>query len=181
MTTGNPTSGDSIGHGPADDEPPLFAAILTPHRSLGQGGFLAVMAAVTGLNLAAALVFSLVGAWPVLPFLGIDVALVYLAFRTNFRQARAFEEVIVTPVEIRVRKVSYHGRSREWRFNTAWTRLTQVVDEDDGQVMSLTLDSGRHKLDIATFLPPVEREGFGKALRLALAEAKRGPTRTTFA
>ncbi|WP_170181975.1 DUF2244 domain-containing protein [Phreatobacter stygius] len=173
-------SGSAAGQGLPDDEPPLFAAILTPHRSLGRTGFIAVMIAVAGLNLAAAAVFSVVGAWPVLPFLGIDVALVYLAFRANYRHARAFEEVVVTPTEIRVRKVAYHGRSREWRFNTAWTRLTEVVDDGDGRVMSLTLDSGRHKLDIATFLPPIEREGFGKALRQALAEAKRGPTRTTF-
>jgi uncharacterized membrane protein len=180
MTPGNPTSVLNSGAVPTDAERPLFAAILTPHRSLGWRGFIAVMALVGGLNLGAALVFAAVGAWPVLPFLGLDVLIVYLAFRANFRQARAFEEVIVTPTEIRVRKVTWHGEQREWRFNTAWTRLTQSVDEEDGQVTSLVLDSGRQRLDIATFLPPIEREGFGKALRLALAEAKRGPTRTLF-
>lgn len=176
MTPGNPTA-TPIHHG---EEAPLFAAILTPHRSLGWTGFIALMAAVGAINLAGAVLFYSIGAWPVVPFLGADVLIIFLAFRANYLHARAFEEVIVTPTEVRVRKVSFHGHAREWRFNTAWTRLNQTVDEDEGQVTGLALDEGRRKLDIATFLPPVEREGFGKALRLALAEAKRGPTRTRF-
>ena len=159
---------------------PLFAAILTPHRSMGWAGFIAVMAAVGAVNLVGAVVFAAIGAWPVLPFLGLDVLIIFLAFRANYRHARAFEEVIVTASEIRVRKVSWRGRTREWRFNTAWTRLRQERDEEDGQVLSLTLDEGRRRLDIATFLPPNEREGFGTALRRALDDARRGPTRTRF-
>jgi len=159
---------------------PLFAAILTPHRSMGWAGFIAVMAAVGAVNLVGAVVFAAIGAWPVLPFLGLDVLIIFLAFRANYRHARAFEEVIVAPHEIRIRKVSWRGQTREWRFNPAWTRLSQTRDEEDGQVLALTLDEGRRRLDIATFLPPVEREGFGDALRLALDEARRGPTRTRF-
>jgi uncharacterized membrane protein len=166
----------------ADDagEAPLFAALLTPHRSMGWPGFIAVMAAVGAVNLVGAVIFASIGAWPVLPFLGLDVLVIFLAFRANYRHARAFEEVIVTPTEIRIRKVTWHGQTREWRFNPAWTRLNQTRDEEDGQVLGLTLDEGRRRLDIATFLPPVEREGFGKALMAALAEARRGPVRTHF-
>ncbi len=161
-------------------EAPLFAALLTPHRSMGWPGFIAVMAAVGAVNLVGAVIFASIGAWPVLPFLGLDVLIIFLAFRANYRHARAFEEVIVTPTEIRIRKVTWHGHAREWRFNPAWTRLRETRDDEDGQVLGLTLDEGRRQLDIATFLPPVEREGFGKALTTALAEARRGPVRTHF-
>ncbi|WP_439573178.1 DUF2244 domain-containing protein [Phreatobacter sp.] len=176
MTAGNITARHD------DDAPdaPLFAAVLTPHRSLGWPGFIAVMVAIGAVNLIGAVIFTAVGAWPVVPFLGLDVLIIFLAFRANYRHARAFEEVIVTPTEIRVRKVSWHGRAQEWQFNPAWTRLTRQIDADDGQVLALTLDEGRRKLDIATLLPPVERDGFGKALGAALAEARRGPTVTRF-
>lgn len=173
MTAGNITAAP-------DPDAPLFAAVLTPHRSLGWPGFMAVMGAIVAANLVGAIVFTAVGAWPVVPFLGLDVLIIFLAFRANYRHARAFEEVIVTAQEIRVRKVSWRGGAREWRFNPAWTRLTQQVDAEDGQVLALTLDEGRRKLDIAGLLPPVERAGFGKALRAALAEARRGPTVTRF-
>lgn len=176
MTAGNITAAPDA----AAEDTPLFAAVLTPHRSLGWPGFIAVMAAVGAVNLVGAVLFTAMGAWPVVPFLGLDVLVIFLAFRANYRHARAFEEVVVTPTAIRVRKVSWHGRAREWLFNPAWTRLTRKVDEEDGQVLSLTLDEGRRKLDIATLLPPVERAEFGQALAAALAEAKRGPTVTRF-
>lgn len=172
MNDANPNS-------PAD--PPLFSAVLTPHRSLGTPGFLALMAAVAILNVIGAAMMFAIGAWPILPFLGLDILVVYLAFRANYLQARAREEVVVTPVEIRVRKISSRGQAREWRFNAAWTRLVSRVDEEDGTVLELTLDEGRRRLPIATFLPPVERKDFGRALMAALHEAKRGPTRTIFA
>jgi uncharacterized membrane protein len=177
MSTGNTDA--AMVHDGAE-EAPLFAALLTPHRSMGWPGFIAVMTAVGAVNLVGAVIFTSIGAWPVLPFLGLDVLVIFLAFRANYRHARAFEEVIVTPTEIRIRKVTWHGHAREWRFNPAWTRLRQTRDEEDGQVLGLTLDEGRRRLDIATFLPPVEREGFGRALTAALAEARRGPVRTHF-
>lgn len=169
MQSGNPTH-DALD--PA--ERPLFTAILRPYRSLGWSGFIALMAAVAALNIAGAIVFFVAGAWPVLPFLGLDVLVVWLAFRANYLAARAYEEVIVTPLEIIVRRVDRRGRSAEWRFNPAWTRLTETRDSDGELIVGLTLDEGRRKLDIAGLVPPVERVGFAKALRVALADAKLG-------
>ncbi len=74
-------------------EPTLFSAIVTPHRSLGTLGFVVVMVAVGLVSFAAGLAFLLMGAWPVFGFFGLDVLLVYLAFRANYRAAAAYEEV----------------------------------------------------------------------------------------
>src|SRR5690242_10791996 len=108
MTAQNPLDNDP---GP---EPTLFSAIITPHRSLNSTGFLIVMLLVSGFSFIAGMVFFLLGAWPVVGFLGFDVLLVYWAFRVNFRAAAAFEEVVVTPSELRVRRVSHRGRVNEW-------------------------------------------------------------------
>ena len=78
-------------------EPTLFSAILTPHRSLGGAGFLVLMLAVIIVSFASGLFFFLIGAWPVMGFLGLDVLLIYWAFRISYRTADAFEEVTVTP------------------------------------------------------------------------------------
>src|SRR6478672_4634901 len=88
-------------------EPTLFSAIITPHRSLSRRGFLLVMTLIGGLSFIGGMFFFLLGAWPVVGFLGFDVVLVYWAFRVNFRAAAAFEEVVVTPSELRVRRVSH--------------------------------------------------------------------------
>jgi uncharacterized membrane protein len=39
--------------------------------------------------------FYKIGAWPVVGFLGLDVLIVYLAFRASYAQAQAFEDLDV--------------------------------------------------------------------------------------
>jgi uncharacterized membrane protein len=172
MTAPNRTDND-----PAP-EPTLFSAIITPHRSLSGKGFLLVMALVGGLSFIGGMFFFLLGAWPVIGFLGLDVLLVYWAFRANYRAAAAFEEVTVTPSELRVRRVSHRGQVAEWTLNPLWTRLDREKHEEFGLLRLFLVSRGR-KLAVAGFLSPKEKESFAMALSAALGEAKRGPTRAT--
>ena len=157
-------------------EPTLFSAIITPHRSLSGKGFLLVMALVGGLSFIGGVFFFLLGAWPVLGFLGLDVVLVYWAFRANYRAAAAFEEVTVTPSELRLRRVSHRGEVAEWTLNPVWTRLDREKHEEFGLLKLFLVSRGR-MFPIAGFLSPKERESFAAALSTALGEARRGPTR----
>src|SRR5580658_1540186 len=160
-------------------DPALFAARLTPHRSLSRAGFLLLMAVLGGVSFAAGMVFLLLGAWPVFGFLGLDVLLVYWAFRANFRAARAYEEVKVTATELTLRKVNQRGGVREWTLNPVWVRLDRTVHEEFG-IERLFLVSRGRRLSIAGFLSPDEKKSFASALSAALGEARRGPTRTVF-
>ena len=159
------------------NEPTIFSAVLTPHRSLGSTGFLLLMLVFGGASFVTGVVFILLGAWPVFGFLGLDVLLLYFALRANFRAANAYEEVTVTASDLTVRKVSPHGKLRqEWHANPLWVRLQQDVHEEFG-VERLTLVSRGERLAIAGFLGPDEKESFAKALTEALFEARRGPDR----
>jgi len=158
-------------------EPTLFSALLTPHRSLGSVGFLVLMAVIAGLSFVGGITFYIVGAWPVVGFLGLDVALVYWAFRANYLAAAAYEEVTVTPSQLRVKKVSHRGEVAEWSLNPVWVRLDRVTHEEFG-LLHLFLVSRGKRLAVATFLGPKEKESFATALSAAIGEAKRGPTRT---
>jgi uncharacterized membrane protein len=158
-------------------EPKIFAAVITPHRSLGSAGFLILMLCIGALSFACGSMFLLIGAWPVFGFLGLDVLLIYIAFRANFRAARAYEEVTVTASELTVRKVSQHGKVREWTLNPLWVRLDRIVHEEFG-IERLFLVSRGRRLSIAGFLSPHEKASFAQALSAALGEARRGPTRT---
>src|SRR5262245_29933371 len=89
-------------------EPTIFSAVLTPNRSLGPTGFLIFMLVLGGISFTAGMMFLIAGAWPVCGFFGLDVLLVYWAFRVNYRTARAYEVVRVTPSELTLRKVSHH-------------------------------------------------------------------------
>lgn len=156
-------------------DPELFSALLTPHRSLNRTGFLVLMAFVSGVSFIAGLAFLLMGAWPVFGFFGLDVLAIYWAFRVNFRRARAYEEISVTPTELRFRKVNQHGRSMEWTFNPLWVKLDQEVHAEFG-VERLYLASRGQRISIGSFLSPDEKASFAKALMEALRDARRGPT-----
>ena len=138
-------------------EPTLFSALLTPHRSLGSVGFVVLMSMVAVVSFAGGVVFYLVGAWPVGFFFGLDALLIYWAFRVNYRAADAYEEVTVTPSELRVRKVTHRGKVSEWSLNPLWTRLDRETHEDFG-LMRLFLVSQRQEAG-GRELPRAGREG----------------------
>jgi uncharacterized membrane protein len=156
-------------------EPQIFSALLTPYRSLNRTGFLAVMLFLGAVSFVTGIVFLLMGAWPVLGFFGLDVLVVWWAFKVNFRTARAREEIVVTPSELRVRRVSHRGHVAEWVLNPLWVRLDQEADEEYG-IERLYLVSRGRRLAIASFLGPDEKASFAKALIEAINAAKRGPT-----
>jgi uncharacterized membrane protein len=166
-----------LGDGIAFAEPKIFAAMITPHRSLGSTGFLILMLCIGAVSFASGIMFLLLGAWPIFGFLGLDVFLIYWAFRANYRAARAYEEVTVTASELTVRKVGHLGKVREWTLNPVWVQLDRDVHEEFG-IERLSLVSRGRRLPIAAFLAPHEKASFAKALSTALGEAKRGPTRT---
>jgi uncharacterized membrane protein len=168
-------NGDSVRDTSADDK--IFSAVITPHRSLGPTGFLIFMLCLGGLSFISGVSFVLMGAWPVCGFFGLDVLLVYIAFRANYRTGRAYEEVTVAAGELTVRKVSHRGAVREFTLNPLWVRLDRIVHEEFG-IERLFLVSHGRRLPIAAFLGPDEKASFARALTNALGEARRGPTRT---
>jgi uncharacterized membrane protein len=158
-----------------DAQPEIFSALLTPHRSLNRTGFLVVMAFLSVVSFATGVAFLLMGAWPVFGFFGLDVLAVYVAFRINFRRAKASEEIRITPTELRLRRVSHRGHVVEFVFNPLWVQLDQKAHAEYGIEKLYLLSKGR-RLAIASFLGPDEKASFAKALTAGLQAARRGPT-----
>jgi uncharacterized membrane protein len=158
---------------PADGDP-QFSAVLTPNRSLGPRGFLVFMAAISTVSFATGLMFYLMGAWPVMGFMGLDVLLVYIAFRVNFRALRLYETVDLTEDALTVTRVAPSGRAQAWRFNPYWVRLN--LDERVGRTSELSIACHGERLVFASFLTDPEREDFAGALNQALREARQPRT-----
>jgi uncharacterized membrane protein len=158
-----------------EEDVQILSARLTPHRSLNRTGFLAVMLFLSVVSFVTGIAFLMMGAWPVFGFFGLDVLVIWWAFKVNFRAARASEEIVVTQTELRVRRVSHRGQVAEWTFNPLWVRLDQEVDEDFGLEHLYLISRGR-RIQIAGFLGPEEKASFYKALVEALNAARRGPT-----
>lgn len=151
----------------------VFSAVLRPYRSLSPHGFGLLMAAIALCSFFVGLAFWLMGAWPVVGFCSLDVLLIQLAFRLNYRDARASEEIHLTDRRLSVTQISPRGEARETGFNPYWARL-EVERQPDIGVTALSIASHGMRLAIGTFLPPVEREGFAAAFSAALAKVRSG-------
>jgi uncharacterized membrane protein len=158
-------------HETSPEPPPQFSAVLSPHRSLSPQGFLVLMLAIGAVSFGTGIVFLMSGAWPVLGFCGLDVALIYIAFKLNYRSGRLYEQVELTPDALSVRRVHPSGRNESWQFNPYWVRLVVETDRS-GDRASLKLTSHGRELVFGRFLSEDEKHDFAAALRSALASAR---------
>ena len=163
MTEGSPVPQDL-----SRQEPLRFSAMLTPHQSLGPKGFMVLMGAVCVVSFGTGLLFYLIGAWPVIGFMGLDVALIYIAFKLNFRALRLYETVDLTSDALTVTRVAPSGKAQSWSFNPYWVRLS--LEPRLGRSSQLSLASHGKRLVIASFLTDTEREDFAAALSSALSD-----------
>ena len=164
------TEANAAPQDPSSGSPAQFSAVLTPHRSLGPKGFMVLMAAVCIVSFATGLFFFLLGAWPVIGFMGLDVALIYVAFQLNFRALKLYETVDLTQDALTVTRVAPSGKSQSWRFNPYWVRLN--LEPRLGRSSELSIASHGKRLVFASFLSDAERESFASALSSALASAR---------
>ncbi|MCO4317205.1 DUF2244 domain-containing protein [Phyllobacterium sp. 21LDTY02-6] len=153
------------------NEEEIFRALLVPHRSLGRTGFLLLMATLGLSSLITGLFFLSLGAWPVFGFFGLDVLLVYGAFRLNYRSAKAHEEVSISRLAVNIRQVAPSGRAKLHEFNPFWARF-RVARHSEIGITSMRVEGQGKAVNIGSFLNPDDRETFASAFQLALATAK---------
>jgi uncharacterized membrane protein len=157
---------------PADTElaAPLsslfFERILRPHRSLPPRGFHFLMLVLGLISLAVGIGFVSIGAWPVIGFFGLDVALVYVAFRLSYRSGRKSETIRLADDAFTVERLSVRGERRIWRFQPFWLRV--ILEEKTDESNRLLVASHGRSLVIAAFVTAAARRELAAAIRDAL-------------
>ena len=96
-----------------------------------------------------------------------DVALLYFAFRLNYRSARQCETLRLADDQFTVERVGIYGERRLWRFQPFWLRVVLEERLDDSN--RLLLASHGRSLAIGDFLPPPSRRELAMTLREVLA------------
>lgn len=114
------------------------------------------------VSLGIATAFACLGAWMILPFAGIEVLVLYCAWRWIERHAHDYELLTIKGdcVEIEVAQV---GRLERFEFNRWWT---QVVCARDG--CSLALRSHGREVEFGRHLTNEQRLLAAGALRRRL-------------
>ncbi len=127
---------------------------------------LGIVSFVTGMA------FLMMGAWPVLGFFGLDVLLIYIAFKLNYRSGRAYELIEISPDLLTLTQVDPKGRSKQHTFNPYWVRV-RFTEHVDGRT-NLRLASHGKELEFGRVLNDDERREFARVLEGALATARAG-------
>ena len=153
------------------DSPPAvhFATSLVPHRSLSPEGFKWLIRGAVAANLLIGVPMYLLGAWPVMGFMGLDVFLLWYMFKRSYLDARRSETLVLTDRELIVDRKSPDGEREEHRLDAYWLRVDLQEDE------RLVLTSRGNRVVIGRFLSPGERMDVAEQLKAALAKM-RSPT-----
>jgi uncharacterized membrane protein len=146
-----------------------WSVTLTPHRSLTREGFVALIAIIVLINFAGGLLFLVSGAWPVTGFMGLDVLLVWWAFRRNFASAKRAERIQVAGDKVILQRRSPKGHEETLEFNRRWLKVELEFDEARELVGRLLLSYRGILTEVGSFLGAEERQSLSKALRQALA------------
>jgi uncharacterized membrane protein len=145
-----------------------FEAVLYPNQPLGRAGFILLMLGVSSASFVMGLAFALAGAWPVTGFLGLDVLLLYLAFRAAQRQGQRREHIRLDASGLHVRRIEPDGCAQDWCFEPYWVRVE--LDEPPHRHSLLTLAARDLRLRVGAFLTVEERLELARALRGALQQ-----------
>jgi uncharacterized membrane protein len=146
-------------------------ATLAPNRSLSAYGFRIVMLSMAAMSFVAGLGFWAIGAWPVIGFFGLDVLLIYLAFKVNFvAGARERETVRITANEVAISRTCYRGHTGWWSVSPAFAQVH--VEELNEYEANVRISAGGTSVPLATCLSPRERLEFALALKEALRLAR---------
>lgn len=161
---------------PPPSEPP-FEVVLRPHRSLSPAGFAVIMGILAVWSFIGGIVFWLAGAWPIIGFFGLDVALVYWAFRVSYGQGRAAERLSLVDGTLTISRTDKRGAEERFAFPSYWLRVTLEEDEGYGPGRLILSSHGRH-VAIGNFLAPDERAELARVLTAALRRSQAGPVRS---
>jgi len=157
---------EQVSEPPPEGAAATMDATLTPHRSLTTRALLLVICAFSAMNVAIATFWALHGAWPVLGFLVLDVALLTWAFNMNNRDGRMFERVRVEAACLSVTRQPARGQAAHWVVGPAWARVER-------RATAVRIAAGDRAVHVGAFLSPEEREAFATALSRALLKVRR--------
>lgn len=151
---------------------PLFAATLTPHRSLTPAGKRIVISLVVAMALVPGLVFYVAGAWPVVGFMGLDVLAIWLAMTISLRGGKSYEVLTLWPGALELKKVDPRGETETLGFVPTTVRF--LIDRDfNERVTALWLREGDRRVPLGAFLSTDEKLSLSKAFGTALRKSRR--------
>ena len=143
---------------------------LWPYRSLSLQGFRILIALLASLMSLIGLGFYLIGAWPVVGFLGLEIFIVWYAFKWNYRSGQLVETVAITPRKVDITRTDWRGRSKTICLDGVWIKAE--LDTKAKRRCRLYLRQHANKMEIGAFMPSAEKPPLAAALNEAFTRLR---------
>ena len=105
-------------------------------------------------------------------FFGLDVLLIYWAFKVNYAQVNNYESIELFPDALVIRRREGRRAPKEWRLQPYWVRVELETNEDLETCGPLWLTSHGKRLQLGAFLGPDQLQTLAGELKTALARAR---------
>ena len=140
-----------------------FTLVARRNNSLSSGSRLVVLGSLAAVVLAISLGFALSGAWPILPFAGLELLVVGLAFRYMEQHADDYERMTMHDDEVVIERWERGSVSR-FEFNRHWAQL--IVSDPRGRERGrLALRSHGKEVQFGMFLTDEQLAAAARRLR----------------
>ena len=139
---------------------------LFPQRSLKPEHFSKMLLVLIVICTLASIRFIIVGAWPVVFFLGADVVALWFAFFLSYRRGRVFETIQLSKTDLIISKSDATGRLSSVRFEPYWTSVSLETVGADKNI--LVISHHNKRVEVGDFLVPHERRELAKTISDAL-------------
>lgn len=133
--------------------------------SISPRDLLCVLAFAMCVSLGIAVAFACFGAWPVLPFAGIEMLALATAFYLNGQHAADYERIALARGGLLVES-SAAGRVERHEFNPQWLRLDE---RRHGRELHVILRSSGNEFEIGRHLDAEQRASLAASLRRSLS------------
>ena len=131
-----------------------FSLTLKRNCSISPAGLLAVFAALAVVSAAIGIGFAIAGAWPVLPFVGLEVAALGVAFVAYARRAADYERIELARGRLHV-EVAEAQRRVQVQLDAGRARV--VLERSDGYGARVLLRDAAKEVEIGRHLDAPSR------------------------
>lgn len=132
---------------------------LTPNRSLSWKGNIIFFGLIAMVTLMVAVGWSLAGAWMILPFAGLELAVVAYGLYYTSRQCYRQEVLVLTADTVRLEK-GVNRKDAEWTMPRYWVRVIMEMPRHGFATPGLMLAYHDTRVPLAGFLNPEELDAF---------------------
>ena len=118
------------------------------------------------ISFVAGIIFMIKGAWPVFGFFGLDVLLVYIFFKINFRSGKKKEILILTKNQLIVEFYNSKKISKTYYLDATWLQIH--LSKLKNEMSKLKISSKKKSIIVGSFLRHQEKIAVVRSLKKAL-------------